>query len=298
VLGQVVYTLTPRRDAADSRAGGEGGWHLVYTHGGGFVHPLMRSHWAIIAALIDVTGATVTVPIYPLAPEHQHPEAFRELEQVYRGLLDQVAAERIVLCGDSAGGNLALAQALYYRERGLPLPGHLVLFSPWLDLTMSNPEAREVEPRDLTLRIDRLRKWGGWWAPPAAHRQAPDVGGLVGGVDRSTDADPQPDPRRPARAPTDAALRRDGRRLPPRLPDAARQGGGGRRTHAVRRDAARLPRVRGRDIRAGGEASVPTGRRAPERTWGCPGSAPHCRDLSAPREVPTGSRDPTATRTR
>lgn len=170
MLGQVIYTLTPRRAAFDSRAGGEGGWHLVYTHGGGFVHPLTRSHWAIIAGLVDATGATVTVPIYPLAPEHQHPGTFLELEQVYLGLLEQVAAERIVLCGDSAGGNLALAQALYYRERGLPLPGHLVLFSPWLDLTMSNPEAREIESRDISLRIDTLRRWGGWWAGPTDPR--------------------------------------------------------------------------------------------------------------------------------
>jgi len=134
VMGQVVYTITPKS--------GVSGWHIVYTHGGGFVNPLTKPHWDIVEALIKTTGATVTVPIYPFAPEHQYMETFRELEQVYQGLLKHVAPERIIFCGDSAGGNLAVAQALNYRERGLPLPAQLILFSPWLDITLSNPEAQ------------------------------------------------------------------------------------------------------------------------------------------------------------
>ena len=59
VLGQPVYTLTPKR--------GGSGWHVLYTHGGAFVDALTTAHWGIIAALVDATGATVTVPIYPLA---------------------------------------------------------------------------------------------------------------------------------------------------------------------------------------------------------------------------------------
>jgi epsilon-lactone hydrolase len=172
VLGQVVYTLTPKRPAPGpgTPESGEPAWHIVYTHGGGFVHPLQKAHWYIIAALVDATGATVTVPVYPLAPEHQYQKTFCELEQVYRGLLERVTPDRIILCGDSAGGNLALSQALYYRERGLPLPGHLILLSPWLDVTMSNPEAKAVESRDLVLRVATLQQWGRWWAGSADPR--------------------------------------------------------------------------------------------------------------------------------
>lgn len=162
IAGQTVYTLTPRR--------GGSAWHIVYTHGGAFVNPLQKAHWDVVAALIRATGATVTVPIYPLAPEHTYDEALRLLELVYRGLLRRVAPERIVLCGDSAGGNLALAQALHYRERGLPPPGHVILFSPWLDVTMSNPEARALEQKDVMLRVDALRQEGEWWAGSADAR--------------------------------------------------------------------------------------------------------------------------------
>lgn len=156
VLGQVVYTITPKSGAS--------GWHIVYTHGGGFVNALVQPHWDIIEELIKATGATVTVPLYPLAPEHQYMETLQQLEQVYRGLLQHVPPERIIFCGDSAGGNLALTQALNYRERGLPLPSHLILFSPWLDLTLANPEAQTTEQNDPMLRISATQQYGRWWA--------------------------------------------------------------------------------------------------------------------------------------
>jgi epsilon-lactone hydrolase len=156
VIVRPVHTFTPRH--------GGSAWHLVYMHGGAFVNALTKFHWDIVEALIRATGATVTVPIYPLAPEHQYMETFRLLEEVYRGLLQRVAPERIILAGDSAGGNLALTQALYYREHGLPLPGHIILFSPWLDVTMSNSEARALEPKDVMLRVEPLRQQGRWWA--------------------------------------------------------------------------------------------------------------------------------------
>lgn len=176
VLGKLVYTLTPKEGAS--------GWHIIYTHGGAFVKPLQSAHWDIIERLVRETGATVTVPIYPLAPEHTYAETFPFLEQVYRNVLQGKSPDRVVLCGDSAGGNLALTQALHYRGQGLPQPGHLILFSPWVDLTMSNPEVVAVEPRDVMLRAAELVEWGRWWAGSADPRSPllsplfADLGGL------------------------------------------------------------------------------------------------------------------------
>ena len=162
--GRPVFMVTPRRNAT--------GWHIVYTYGGAFVNPLRRAHWNIVARLIKATGASVSVPIYPLAPKHRHGEGFAFLESVYRGLLGSVAPGRLVLCGDSAGANLALAQTLRYRELGLPVPAHLVLFSPWLDLTLSNPEIPGVEPRDVMLRREEMVEWGRWWSGACDPREA------------------------------------------------------------------------------------------------------------------------------
>ena len=128
------------------------------------MNELVRPHWDIIDQLMRVTGATISVPHYPLAPEHLHGEAFAMLEAHYRALVAMMPAKQIILCGDSAGGNLAIGQAIRYRDAGLPLPGHLILFAPWLDLTMTNPECAKVQSHDPMLWNGELAICGKWWA--------------------------------------------------------------------------------------------------------------------------------------
>ncbi|ULH17565.1 alpha/beta hydrolase (plasmid) [Deinococcus sp. KNUC1210] len=156
VQGCRVIRLTPRRASADL--------HLLYLHGGSYVDELIRNHWELIEALIRATGARVTVPLYPLAPEHSSAAAFALLDEVYLTLLATTPAEQVVLCGDSAGGGLALAQTMRLRDAGLPQPGRTVLFAPWLDLMLRDPAVRAAEQRDLMLYVDSLRLCGSWWA--------------------------------------------------------------------------------------------------------------------------------------
>nr|WP_315479426.1 alpha/beta hydrolase [uncultured Rhodoferax sp.] len=159
IAGNTVYTLTPRKQSTS--------WHIVYTHGGAFVNPMQKAHWDIIEALIKNTGATVTVPLYPLAPEHQFMETFFYLERVYEDVLTHTPALKVVFCGDSAGGNLALSHAFHIRERKLPLPARIIMFSPWLDVMLANPDAKALEPKDIMLRVSNLQEMGKWWAKTA-----------------------------------------------------------------------------------------------------------------------------------
>ena len=106
----------------------------------------------------------MTVPLYPLSPESDHRAAFAMLGDVYRKVIARTAPADTVIAGDSAGAGLALGQVIDVRSKGLPAPGRIILFSPWLDLTLADPRAREVEPRDIMLGIDSLRLCGRWWA--------------------------------------------------------------------------------------------------------------------------------------
>jgi monoterpene epsilon-lactone hydrolase len=59
----------------------------------------------------------------------------------------------------------------------------VILLSPWLDLTMSNPDAQQLEPRDVILRCAPLREFGRWWAgelDPADPRVSPLFAELSG----------------------------------------------------------------------------------------------------------------------
>ena len=156
VRGQTVFTFTPRTAPSD--------WHIVYTHGGAYMNALLPAHWAIVGELLRVTGASVTVPLYPLTPEHTYRTTYDLLETVYRDLLTRVPADRIILAGDSAGGGLALGQALHVRDLGLPVPGRLLLFAPWVELTAANPAVRALEPFDVMLGVDGAVQAGKWWA--------------------------------------------------------------------------------------------------------------------------------------
>jgi epsilon-lactone hydrolase len=154
--GHKVFTLIPKTNVSKR--------HVIYYHGGAYVNDMAGPHWDIIGALIDATGATVTVPIYPLAPEQNHRSAFAFLADVYRDVLTKAAASDVVFAGDSAGGGLALGQAIEFRDQNLPMPRRIILFSPWLDLTLADPEARKLETKDVMLAVDALRMCGDWWA--------------------------------------------------------------------------------------------------------------------------------------
>lgn len=158
IAGRTVFTARPRR--------GGTAWHLLYLHGGGYVSELFAVHWDIVLQLLRHTGATISIPIYPLGPEHDHREGNAYVESVYRELLQRYPAERTVLVGDSAGGGMALVQAMRYRDRGLPAPARLVLFSPATSVVPTNPEVDEIEPRDVILARPGGTLAGLWWAGP------------------------------------------------------------------------------------------------------------------------------------
>ncbi|HEX9208402.1 MAG TPA: alpha/beta hydrolase [Steroidobacteraceae bacterium] len=108
---------------------------VLYLHGGAYCVGSPATHRAISGTLARLTGATVFVADYRLAPEHPFPAALDDAVAAYRGLL-QAGFEpgSVAIAGDSAGGGLALATALRLRELGERLPAALVAFSPWVDL--------------------------------------------------------------------------------------------------------------------------------------------------------------------
>jgi RND superfamily putative drug exporter len=137
----------------------------MYLHGGAYISPLLPPHWTIIHALLRRAPAVVTVPMYPLAPRHTVDDALAFLDALTEHLGQQERPGRLVYAGDSAGGGLALAYALRQHDLGIsPGPSALVLISPWVDVTLANPDIQAVERRDTMLASAPLRTCGTWWA--------------------------------------------------------------------------------------------------------------------------------------
>jgi acetyl esterase/lipase len=109
---------------------------LLYWHGGAYVIGSCKSHRPFVSHIARQAGIRALLPEYRLAPEHPFPAAVEDSVNVYRALLRQgYEPANIIVGGDSAGGGLAVAMLLSLREAGDPLPGAMILLSPWLDLS-------------------------------------------------------------------------------------------------------------------------------------------------------------------
>jgi acetyl esterase/lipase len=145
--GHRVYEVAPRGAVHDDR-------RILYLHGGAYVFEITSFHWHLIAEMAQRLGARITVPIYPIAPEHRFDEMFSMVLGTYRTMLDESSAKDIVFMGDSAGGNMAVVLTMMAAEEGLPLPARHVLISPGLDMTLENPQVVEAAARDPWLDIE------------------------------------------------------------------------------------------------------------------------------------------------
>lgn len=129
--------------------GGDPGRVLIFLHGGGYMVGSLDSHRHVVARAGREARARTLALAYRLAPEHPFPAALDDAVAAYRFVLKQgIAPERIALCGESAGGGLALAAALRLRESGDPLPGCLWLSSPWVDLALRGKSLRTKAAAD------------------------------------------------------------------------------------------------------------------------------------------------------
>lgn len=132
---------------------------MLYLHGGAFVIGSARVYREQAARLSKAIDGRVLVIDYRRAPEHPFPAALDDSVAACRWLVAQgVQPESLVVAGDSAGANLALAVMLVLREAGEVLPAAAVCLSPWVDLlcegesmvTNANPRHLAQKPSLLT----------------------------------------------------------------------------------------------------------------------------------------------------
>jgi acetyl esterase len=108
---------------------------VFFFHGGGFAIGSVDTHDGPCRRLALETGYPVLSVDYRLAPEHPFPAALRDCYAALEWAMASATAldvdpDRLVLAGDSAGGNLAATTALLARDRGGPHVAHQVLVYP------------------------------------------------------------------------------------------------------------------------------------------------------------------------
>ena len=137
---------------------------IFYIHGGYYVYQMGSEQTALINRLTRGTNSLAVVPMYPLAPFHTAESGHELMLKLYEQVCSENPDKKIILMGDSAGGGYSLALAENLAQHGMEQPDELILLSPWVDVTMSNPEIADYTDADPMLTVTMGRMSGEAWA--------------------------------------------------------------------------------------------------------------------------------------
>lgn len=158
---------------------------VIYLHGGGWVIGSIESASRVAGELAARSGAVVLVPEYRLAPESPYPAALDDLMAVIRFVHDLAPLYggdplKIVLAGDSAGGNLALAAALRLARTGKPRAAGLILFYPVTTLVPEKSGSYLRYGRGYALDSRLMETFATAYHPADDCRDNPEISPLYG----------------------------------------------------------------------------------------------------------------------
>jgi acetyl esterase len=123
---------------------------LVFFHGGGWVIGDMDSHDVVCRKLADEGELIVVSVDYRLAPEHKFPAAVDDAIAATKWIAEHakqhgIDPSRLMVGGDSAGGNLAAVVAVAARDGNGPAIAGQMLIYPAIDFAMTHASHREPE---------------------------------------------------------------------------------------------------------------------------------------------------------
>ena len=124
---------------------------LIFIHGGAFISGPAKHHWDSIQEIAKKTNYKVWMCNYPKSPEFKITQISKNIDLIYRTALENYPSEKISLIGDSVGGTLvtSLIQRLIFNN--IQLPNKIILISPVVDASMSNPEIYDIDNIDPML---------------------------------------------------------------------------------------------------------------------------------------------------
>ncbi len=133
---------------------------IYLIHGGSFSVGLIDMYRKIAEKLSNLfDGATVYSIDYKTYPQYKYPVQLQETANLFLELVNQgIDPKNVIFAGDSAGANLVYTSTLWLRDNGQPLPGALVSFSTWGDMSSSSKSRETNAFKDPFSGMTRNRK--------------------------------------------------------------------------------------------------------------------------------------------
>jgi acetyl esterase/lipase len=170
---QIARIYTPVKAAAALRP------MIVYYPGGGFVFDDLTSNDATPQLLARRLDAVVVSVDYRKAPEAKFPAQHEDAARAYAWALKKAKTwgadpTRTAVAGESAGGNLAVATAIFARDHGLTAPVHILSIYPIANSSMSLP-SRVDSANAKALDTATLSWFTHYWARSDADPKDPRI---------------------------------------------------------------------------------------------------------------------------
>jgi acetyl esterase len=151
---------------------------LVYFHGGGWVWANVDTHDRITREYAAAGQVAIVSVDYALSPEAKFPQALLECAAVVRHVAERgsewgLDPTRILIGGDSAGGNLALATALLLRDTGGPALQGILANYPVSDCRFDTPSYQEYGAGGYGLNTERMAFYWSVYVPHEIDRLHP-----------------------------------------------------------------------------------------------------------------------------
>lgn len=156
---------------------------ILYLHGGACIYQPVFFHWRFVHDLACRTHYKVLIPVYPKYPEYHCVDNMAVLLDFYERQVMAMGFRRVILMGDSFGGNVAMAMTQEIAHRGWQPVSALVLLSPCVDNAFSQRDRMvELQPLDTMIKLERIETiMGGWQGalPPTHPWVSPVYGDLT-----------------------------------------------------------------------------------------------------------------------
>lgn len=160
---------------------------ILFAHGGGWVTGDVDTYSRICQTIAEELCHMVLSVDYRLAPEHPFPAGFEDCYAVakalFAGTLLSVPPERMILMGDSAGGNLVSAVSLRARDEGAFAPRRQILLYPACaaehDPASTPYDSLRENGEDFLLTTKRICEYMALYCADEADRQNPYFAPLV-----------------------------------------------------------------------------------------------------------------------
>ena len=134
---------------------------LLYIHGGSYIEEASYFQLRFAMKIAEKTNSTLVFPMYKLAPKGTYKDMYPLIENLYMRLLKN--SKEINFLGDSAGGGFILSFSMYLRDKNIKQPNNIIAMSPWLDISLSNPDTYEDAKKDYMCGVDGTRYCGKLW---------------------------------------------------------------------------------------------------------------------------------------